>query len=96
MLATAFAQGRDVLFQRPGVRPSHGVDHIYSVGPTLLALGPRCGRPGCDVVFPHPHVTWLFEWLYPVVGTFCHWAAFGGSGVMVCVHSFGVATCCAD
>ena len=70
MLATAFAQGRDVLFQRPGVRPSHGVDHIYSVGPTLLALGPRCGRPGCDVVFPHPRVTLLAVTL-AMVSTTC-------------------------
>ena len=102
------------MFPRPGVRPGHGVDHIYSGGPTLLALDPRCGRPGCDVVFPHPRLTWLavcprhgvdhmysaghtllalgprcgrpgcdvvipyplvicrFEWLYLVVGTFCH------------------------
>ena len=37
-------------------------------------------------------ITWRFEWLYLVVGKFCHWAAFGGSGVLVCVHSFGVAT----
>ena len=36
---------------------------MYSVGPTLLALGPRCGRQGCDVEFPHPRVTWRFEWL---------------------------------
>ena len=38
----------------------------------------------------------LNGFLLNVVGTFCHWAAFGGSGVMVCVYSFGVATCCAD
>ena len=84
------------MFPCPGVRPGHGVDLIYSVGPTLLALGPRCGRPGCDVVFPHPRVIWRFEWLYLVVGTFCHWTAFGGSGVMACVPSFVVATCCVD
>ena len=88
-----------MLFPRPSVCPRHGVDHMYSVGPTLLALGPRCGRPGCDVTFPHPRVTWRFEWLSLnmllarfVTGQ----AAFGGSGVMVCVYSFGVATGCAD
>ena len=88
--------GCDVVLPHPlltwlAVCPRHGVDHMYSVGPTLLALGPRCGRPGCDVMFPHPRVIWRFEWLYLVVGTFCHWTAFGGSGVMACVPSFVVA-----
>ena len=45
----------------------NALTHIL-VSPTSLALGPCCGRPGCDVAFPHPRVPGGLSGFFFVVG----------------------------